>query len=173
VIFTNESPTNEMGKTQYAKLAAFFQDSNTDQSLSQLAGQTDLLESIHGNESVNQSDTGAHPSVLSTENLVCEGDGVGPEALHRNTDSQALTHLQGTTEISLGMDQGHSPSSPLKDPLEGLPSGSEHLLKNVMAVLKGTTKKSNTGTINVMKADRDLVLKNHSDNSQEPAGKKS
>jgi O-succinylbenzoic acid--CoA ligase len=171
VLFIEQLPKNEMGKVQQNALRTLFQDADTSEGLDEFVGETDLLESINRDKGMDQGDPSADDTILSPKDLVAECDGIFSHPVSGDDNAKPLPHVHGAGEVGLGVDKGHSPSAPLKDSLQGLVPGTEHLLENIVTILEGTPKKGNAGTINVVKTDSDRVRKTHKDNSLGPTGK--
>jgi len=171
IAFLDEIPKNEMGKIQRSALRLLFQDTDSTKGGSELIGKADLLKALNRDEGVDKGGLGPQDAVLSTEDLVTEGDRVGANAIRGDHDAEPIPHAHGASEVGLGVDQRHTPSTTFEDTLEGFVPSSEHLLEDVMTVFEGAPKKGNAGTINVVKTDSDHVRKTHKDNSLDSTGK--
>ena len=98
---------------------------------------------------------------LGSKHSVIEGDGSSTDLRNRDFDGQALTEPHGPLVVGVGMNEGHSPFSVIKNVGDAVTHSHQELLEDGVAVLVDSAKKGDPSAVDLVETNSDDMLKSH------------
>ena len=155
--WVDELPRTALGKVSLRRVSERLQ------CLSETIGDLERSESLHVDTGVDMLSRRSQQTVLGAKDGEVEGDRGLPHPADGDLDDELLAQPHGSLEVSLGVDQRHSPSLVIEDLCEGVVDGDQQGLVGRMTVLKDAPEKGDPSTIDLEEAHGETMFEGHKD----------